>query len=381
MNEKDRQCYIYDYYLQLALSTVDGETLDRLLLKESSQGMKKLTKSKSARMENPGLNGGVDSLERTSSEVKKSLNLINTKRAENIFHQQSEKPAIALTFFRFSHRDKDNRPLTNKQQELIVDNIFQNIFYLAEHMQPHEFSSTKVPFYDSLIDEHSNKITYSTDSLKMKARQFDKIHNFFRKSDESIYEEKLEPLKLPPKVLSLSIPNFSPFKQDESSAIISETQAIMISRLLPPMIRMREWEKLFSVDVDGISLSTFYKNLHDHSSTILLIQDSNGWKFGCYASSDWEVNRHFYGTGESFLFTFEDTEEQIKTFRWTGGNDNIQYSDNESIAMGGDKGKHALYLRNHFYNGSSHKCSTFDNEVLSSSEDFICAKFEVWGFE
>lgn len=34
-SEKDRQWYIYDYYLQFALSTVDGETLNKLLSLEN----------------------------------------------------------------------------------------------------------------------------------------------------------------------------------------------------------------------------------------------------------------------------------------------------------------------------------------------------------
>ena len=95
--------------------------------------------------------------------------------------------------------------------------------------------------------------------------------------DESIVEENY---KMNPKLLSLSIPTFCPFHKGEESKIISETQAIMIGRLLPPIIRMREWERLFSLDVDGVSLKTFYSNVHSHTATILVIQDSNGWKFG-----------------------------------------------------------------------------------------------------
>jgi len=198
----------------------------------------------------------------------------------------------------------------------------------------------------------------------------------------SIIEEKPSKPKLPKRMLSLSIPTFTPFTSEEnSSKIISELQAIMIGRFLPPIIRMREWERLYSIDVDGVSLSTFYKNMHGHTATILIMQDSGGWKFGWYSSSDWHIKKHFYGTGESFLFTFKDTEEEIAVYKWTGLNDNIQYSDESSIAMGGDKGKFALYLRKNFFYGTSRRWETFWNEVLSSSEDFEWAKFEVWGFD
>lgn len=323
--EKDRQWYIHDYYLQISICLY--------------------------------------------GEDERQWNLLK------------EKVATALAFFRFSHRDMHNNPLTNKQQAAIVDNIYQNILYLADNMTPHVISSTKVPFYDPLLDEHAASIVYTEDCLKKRARAYDHIHVKMNKDDDSIIEEKPSPLKLAPNMLSMSIPTFSPFRSGDDSCIISETQAIMIGRLLPSMVRMREWQRLFSIDIDGISLNTFYNNLHDHSSTIIVMQDINGWKFGWYASQEWSPHKHFYGTGESFLFSFEETEEQLKTYRWSGENDNIQYSDNNSIAMGGDRGKFALYLRNNFYHGSSRMCSTFNNSVLSSEEDFECVKFEVWGFE
>lgn len=206
---------------------------------------------------------------------------------ENIFHRNSQQPAKAMTFFRFSHRNKNRELLTNKEQEAIVDNIYQNIFYLAEHTKPHKNSSTKVPYYDGLLDENDQVIEYTKDWLKKKARYFDEIHDEISKdADIAKIEEKY---KMNPLKVSLSIPTFSPFRKGEESHIISETQAIMISRLLPPIIRMREWERIFSLDVDGVSLKTFYNNVHMHTATILVIQDTNGWKFGWYAATDWEI--------------------------------------------------------------------------------------------
>lgn len=380
-DDKDRQCYIYDYYLQLALSTVDGKVLNRLkeIKTKTFKKNSKYNRSKSMSLDEFGENELDIHVMRKNSNQTKKCTLMN-ENDDNVFHKQSKKPAIAIVFFRFSHRDKDYNYLTNKQQEAIVDNIYQNIFYMTEHMEPHKNSSTKVPYYDALQDEDNTKSEYNKDILQKKARHFDQIHDKLGKDDWNS-EECQKLAKLDKITLSMSIPTFSPFRAGESSSIISETQAIMISRLLPPVIRMREWERLFSVDVDGISLKTFYKNMHDHTATILLIQDADGWRFGGYAAHDWEVNKYFYGTGESFLFTFKDSEEQMENYKWAGVNDNIQYSDEKSIALGGDKGKHALYLRNYFSSGTSHKWGTFNNQVLASKEYFDVAKFEVWGFD
>lgn len=119
---------------------------------------------------------------RKNSNQTKKCTLMN-ENDDNVFHKQSKKPAIAIVFFRFSHRDKDYNYLTNKQQEAIVDNIYQNIFYMTEHMEPHKNSSTKVPYYDALQDEDNTKSEYNKDILQKKARHFDQIHDKLGKDD------------------------------------------------------------------------------------------------------------------------------------------------------------------------------------------------------
>ena len=47
------------------------------------------------------------------------------------------------------------------------------------------------------------------------------------------------------------------------------------------------------------------------------------------------MSKYFYGTGESFVFTFKDTEEEVEKFTCTQENEHYQYSDRESIAVGG----------------------------------------------
>ena len=67
---------------------------------------------------------------------------------------------------------------------------------------------------------------------------------------------------------------------------------------------MRDWELLFQMDSDGISMGTFFHMVRKHKETILLIQDRSGCIFGAYASETWKPQRYFYGTGEAFLFSF-----------------------------------------------------------------------------
>ena len=44
-------------------------------------------------------------------------------------------------------------------------------------------------------------------------------------------------------------------------------------------------------------------------------------------------------------------------------------------------GLFGLWLDGDLNHGRSHSCKTFDNETLSSKEDFICRGLEAWSFE
>ena len=81
----------------------------------------------------------------------------------------------------------------------------------------------------------------------------------------------------------------------------------------------------------------------------------------------------FYGTGENFLFTFKKSND-LTVFRWTGMDDQFQWANDQSIGIGGGiRGRFGLFIKDNLYKGSSSKTSTFDNEVLSTEPDFLCA--------
>ena len=91
-------------------------------------------------------------------------------------------------------------------------------------------------------------------------------------------------------------------------------------------------------------MNTFYGNLKHHMYTLILILDTEGNRFGAFCTQEWKSQKYFYGTGETFLFTFLGTNEEIVKYNWTGENDHIMFSDDYSIAVGGAHGKFALYV-------------------------------------
>uniref|UniRef100_S4RDZ0 Oxidation resistance protein 1 n=1 Tax=Petromyzon marinus TaxID=7757 RepID=S4RDZ0_PETMA len=63
--------------------------------------------------------------------------------------------------------------------------------------------------------------------------------------------------------------------------------------------------------------------------------------FGAFVSSAIRCNDHYYGTGETFLYTFNP---DFKIFRWTGENSFFISGDKDSLVIGGGDGVFGLWL-------------------------------------
>uniref|UniRef100_A0A8D2MS47 Oxidation resistance protein 1 n=1 Tax=Zonotrichia albicollis TaxID=44394 RepID=A0A8D2MS47_ZONAL len=120
----------------------------------------------------------------------------------------------------------------------------------------------------------------------------------------------------------------------------------------------------------------FRPNLSDPSE--LLQPEQIEKVFGALASEPFKVSDGFYGTGETFMFTFSP---DFEVFKWTGDNMFFIKGDMDSLAFGGGGGEFALWLDGDLYHGRSHSCKTFGNHTLSKREDFTIQDIEIWAFE
>jgi len=91
----------------------------------------------------------------------------------------------------------------------------------------------------------------------------------------------------------------------DNSKILTEDMKEQLAKELSPILLMRNWCLLFSIDTDGVSMRTFFSKLKGHKSTILLVKDKGGNVFGAVLADQWHSSSRFYGTGESFLFSFK----------------------------------------------------------------------------
>jgi len=100
--------------------------------------------------------------------------------------------------------------------------------------------------------------------------------------------------------------------------------------------------------------------------------------FGVFLGESWnKQEKSYYGSGESFVYKLRP---DLQVYHWTEKNRFIvENFPNDHLGIGGGNGV-AIYLDSDFEHGRSSYCETFNNDSLSSTEEFECVLFECWGF-
>ncbi|XP_043117745.1 oxidation resistance protein 1a isoform X3 [Puntigrus tetrazona] len=177
---------------------------------------------------------------------------------------------------------------------------------------------------------------------------------------------------------SLEPETFKP-NLNEPSDLLEAEQIEKLAKHLPPRTIGYPWNLAFSTSKHGMSIKTLYRAMQDQDSPMLMvIKDSDGQVFGALASEPFKVSEGFYGTGETFLFSFYP---EFEAYKWTGDNLFFIKGDMDSLAFGGGSGEFGLWLDGDLYHGRSHSCKTFGNPMLSMKEDFFVQDIEIWSFE
>ncbi|XP_030636909.1 oxidation resistance protein 1a isoform X2 [Chanos chanos] len=166
---------------------------------------------------------------------------------------------------------------------------------------------------------------------------------------------------------------------NEPSDLLEPEQIEKLAKHLPPRTIGYPWTLAFSTSKHGMSIKTLYRAMQGQDTPVLLvIKDSDGQVFGALASEPFKVSEGFYGTGETFLFTFYP---EFEVYKWTGDNMFFIKGDMDSLAFGGGSGEFGIWLDGDLYHGRSHSCKTFGNPMLSMKEDFFVQDIEIWSFE
>ncbi|KAG8582642.1 hypothetical protein GDO81_008144 [Engystomops pustulosus] len=165
----------------------------------------------------------------------------------------------------------------------------------------------------------------------------------------------------------------------QKSNLLDDFHIEKLAHRLPARVQGYPWHLVYSTQQHGTSLKTLYRNLCSVDSPVLLVvKDMDNQVFGAYATHPFRLSDHYYGTGETFLFTFNP---DFKAFKWSGENSYFINGDTTSLELGGGGGGFGLWLDSDLYHGRSNPCSTFNNDIISKKEDFIVQDLEVWTFQ
>lgn len=179
--------------------------------------------------------------------------------------------------------------------------------------------------------------------------------------------------------------------------ILDEVRLRQLRAELPLKCRMASvWRLLYSPEVHGVSIGTFFRQCQAWpGETLLLIEDSNGAVFGGFASHTWQAQSRYFGHPECFVFRFPPEDDRCEVFGSAGHNEYFLFADCSGLMMGG--GRHpAIWIDQNFLKGTSGPCKTFGTtaaltpKLESGSEstgeslqfvDFVVRSFECWGFD
>lgn len=163
------------------------------------------------------------------------------------------------------------------------------------------------------------------------------------------------------------------------STILSEVMTLRLRVHLTSLHQIKKWRCIYSTAEMGFSYSLLLSCCRGEFPTLLVVMDSAHYVFGGFAASAWEVSKGYFGTGDSFLFSF-GTCEEVQIYRPTYFNEYYQACDKDGLSMGSDP-KPGLSLTKDMVNGLSGTCLTYDNQPLASEEFFKLLNVEVWAFE
>ena len=126
------------------------------------------------------------------------------------------------------------------------------------------------------------------------------------------------------------------------------------------------WKMMYSLDRDGSSLNTLYRNMAVYSTEemkhgfVLIVQDTSDCVFGIFFTDPLKIKKNYFGTGESFLYWI-DLKSVAHVYPSTGKNDYYILCQPDMLAFGGGGNGFGLSFNDSFQKCMTAQCDTFNN--------------------
>jgi len=215
--------------------------------------------------------------------------------------------------------------------------------------------------------------TVSDDTMAAPSEDSKRLRRSMSKDWEIVNIKELRRRVSQLEIAKLPLPELS-----QPSSVFDETHLRTLIHNLPARAEGSRWSLVYSSERNGFSLRTLYRCMQGvDSPTLLILKDNNHKIFGALLSCAIRQSDHFYGNGESYLFTFYP---EFKKYNWTGINSFFVKGNGESLCVGASEGANGLWFDSDLYHGRTQTCLTFENELLTVTQDFVIDCIETWCF-
>ena len=169
----------------------------------------------------------------------------------------------------------------------------------------------------------------------------------------------------------------------DASQFLTEQMEMDIHLQLPATVQSQHWSLAYSTEKNGFSLQNMYRAVaEDQEPFLIAVLDNCGHVFGAFLTCVPQQCENFIGTGNSWLFAYDDQEgehRKINIFHWSGKNEYFFRGTSDNIIIGAADGKFGILIDGDLHKGRIQECSTFNRWPLRE-EDFTINCLECWKF-
>ena len=165
------------------------------------------------------------------------------------------------------------------------------------------------------------------------------------------------------------------FRLDGNPNILTGAEIDTLRVNLPFREKQVPWHLIYSMREHGVSLDTLYSKCENRKPLVMIIQASDKTRFGAYLSQGLFKSKSFFGSAESFVFTFHPL---LTVYKSSGKNQYFATASDHDISIGNSEIGAAIYLGDQMEKGFSDPCDTYASPRLTTKSPFKVFDVEIW---
>lgn len=165
------------------------------------------------------------------------------------------------------------------------------------------------------------------------------------------------------------------------SAFMEQSHWISLWQWMPSRLRVMDLDCVFTTESHGFSLQTLFRKCAKFENLLMLIETDTGSIVGAFMTQS-VSNRgnHFFGTGETFIFSLSPVAEKY-SWAMNHRDSSFIYANDDLIGFGSGSGSFGLLIDRSLLKLKSSPTETFKNPTLFPNGKASIVTIEIYSFE